>query len=128
MSALPCPAVLGRRAHEEEREELESSVVPTGKAGETIKDVGREMGGGGLVLEGAELGRGLLEGGLEAAAEEVDDGGGEGRGDGPGLGTGAVGAGGEDHAVLLEEAEPLTDGALAEGEALLDVRELQGRR
>lgn len=127
MSALPCPAVLGRRAHQEEREELEGSVVPTGKAGEAIKDVRREMGCGGLVLEGAELGCGLLEGGLEAAAEEVDDGGGEGGGDGPGLGAGAVGAGGDDEGVVLEEAEALADGPLAEGKAHLDVRELQRR-
>jgi hypothetical protein len=122
-SALPRPAVLGRRAHEEEREELESSVVPAGKAGKTIKDVGREMGGGGLVLQGAELGGGLLEGGLEAPAEEVDDGGGEGWRDGPGLGAGAGGAGGDDEGVVLEEAKALADGAFAEGKALFDVGE-----
>ena len=81
------------------------------------------MGGGGLVLEGAELGSSVFEGWLEAAAEKVDDGGGEGWRDGPGLAAGAGGAGGDDHPVFLEEAKPLADGTLAEGKALFDVGE-----
>ena len=124
--ALPCPAVLGRWAHEEEREELESSVVPAGKSGEAVADFGGEVSGDGLVLERAELGGGLLEGGLEAAAEEVDDGGGEGGSDGVGVGSGALGAGGEDHPIVLQEIEALADGALAEGKARFDVGETQG--
>jgi len=124
--ALPCPAVgLGRRAHEE-REELEGSVVPAGEAREAFLNFGREAGGGGFVLQSAELGGALFEGGLEAAAEEIDDGGGEGGSGGPGFGAGALGAGGLDHPVILEKIEAFADGALAKGKARFDVSETQG--
>lgn len=63
----------GLRRRQEERRELEGAAVPAVEPTEAFEDLGRGALGGGGVLDAAERGGRLLQGGQDLAAQEIDE-------------------------------------------------------